>query len=456
LVVAGFILMMGTSTEMMAQLKPEVRVGQTPGYYSAQYLERGVAVPPLPANPFPEMKVYPLGKGDFVYDDLGFDYERHREETRLEAELNGMFQDAVAAPLALSYGPNDHWLTIHDVGLDPVLGWVAHLTIHKPLNDTHLSHDLVYTTSLNAPIQWKFLMRSASTEVTARWMCSERCFFALTPTRSGKLAVSTQKTALELARRLVPPSVEVQNATFTGTNVARGKFANGNECGLPIDSGVILSSGPISAAPGPNDDDGSIAAGPTLTGPANLYPTLGDADLSALLGGGKTVDAAVLEFDVRSASAFVLTFQYVYASEEYPEWISQYNDPMAIFVNGTAPANNLAVLPGTSLPVSVSSINGGCVEKFTPAANPVYYADNHDGGNPYATYHALDPYAVLAPVFNVQYDGMTVLLKAQTTIPANVTRHVKIAIADYAGDNEDHCWSSTVFLKAWSPEPCQP
>jgi hypothetical protein len=45
---------------------------------------------------------------------------------------------------------------------------------------------------------------------------------------------------------------------------------------------------------------------------------------------------------------------------------------------------------------------------------------------------------------------MTILLTAQAFISANVTNHVKIAIADYSDDRVD----SAVFIKAWSPSQC--
>ncbi|MGH7990208.1 MAG: choice-of-anchor L domain-containing protein [Limisphaerales bacterium] len=48
--------------------------------------------------------------------------------------------------------------------------------------------------------------------------------------------------------------------------------------------------------------------------------------------------------------------------------------------------------------------------------------------------------------YNIQYDGTTVLLTAQTFISANVTNHVKIAIADYSDDKLD----SAVFIKSQS------
>lgn len=150
----------------------------------------------------------------------------------------------------------------------------------------------------------------------------------------------------------------------------------------------------------------------------------------------------------------MLQFQYIFASEEYPEFISHFNDPMAIFVStnrvGTnwinSITNDFALVPGTTnVPVSVNSINGGCVSDaygdYDSPTNAQYYVDNHD-----PNYSAVPPYAVAAPAFNIQYDGMTVLLTAQAPISANMTNHVKIAIADYGDANYD----SAVFLKAWS------
>lgn len=61
-------------------------------------------------------------------------------------------------------------------------------------------------------------------------------------------------------------------------------------------------------------------------------------------------------------------------------------------------------------------------------------------------------------MFNVQYDGMTILLKTDTPIPANVTVHVKIAIADFAetddGQDNDRFYDSAILLQAWSPDQC--
>ena len=80
--------------------------------------------------------------------------------------------------------------------------------------------------------------------------------------------------------------------------------------------------------------------------------------------------------------AALLTFQYVFASEEYNEYANtRYNDTFAFFVNGT----NCATVPGTvpPKPVSINTINGG--NPFgTNAQNPAFYRNNDlsDGGVP--------------------------------------------------------------------------
>jgi hypothetical protein len=255
--------------------------------------------------------------------------------------------------------------------------------------------------------------------------------------------------------------VMVMNATYTGAQVAKGIFGNGSGVGLPtgapglpIDAGVILANGPITNAIGPNDDNGGGAARNSLS---NLGQP-GDVDLNNLVGDSGTEDAAVLEFDIVATNSFTLRFQYIYASEEYPEWIGSYNDPMAIFVStnfdGTnwvnSITNDIALVPGTTnVPVSVRTINGGCVSdyygNYDSPTNVQYYVDNDD------PYYSAATNAAASPVYNLQYDGFTTLLTAQVVISANVTNHVKIAIADDANYVGDADYDSAVFIKAQTP-----
>jgi hypothetical protein len=239
-------------------------------------------------------------------------------------------------------------------------------------------------------------------------------------------------TAQELAEWIVGPGFTVSNATYTGASVAKGTFGNGFSANFPIDRGVILSTGDIALAKGPNDKS-------DIT---KNNQNAGDADLNSLVSGLQTRDAAILEFDITSATATTVEIEYIFASEEYPEWIQQYNDIMAIFIDG----GNVALVPGTSLPIAVNTINGGHdAAPPVSASNPQFYVDNSD-----PSHSALPPYAASAPVYNIQYDGTTVAL---TTTPfsvyANTTYRIKIAIADAS----DYEWDSAVFIKAHVPCP---
>lgn len=254
-----------------------------------------------------------------------------------------------------------------------------------------------------------------------------------------RLWVSTNATPTELAQLLMPPGVIVTNATNIGAQVALGLFTNGFAVGLPIEGGVILSSGDIALAIGPNNQSDAGLNNNAVN----------DTDLDSLVGTGIVANAAVLEFDIISSNSFLLQFKYIFASEEYPEYINTtngYSDPMAIFVstnyNGTNwvinTTNNIALVPGTSTAVTVNSINGGGTNisnVYVPPANPQYYVDNGDPN-----------YSTKTPIFNLQYDGTTVLLTAQIQVSANVTNHIKIAIEDFG----DAILDSALFLKAWS------
>ena len=92
---------------------------------------------------------------------------------------------------------------------------------------------------------------------------------------------------------------------------------------IGFDSGVILSSGCVANVVGPNSiDDVTCENG-----------TPGDADLDALAA-FPTFDAAVLELDFVPTSDAVV-FQYVFASDEYNEYVNtEFNDVFAFLING--------------------------------------------------------------------------------------------------------------------------
>jgi Big-like domain-containing protein len=250
-------------------------------------------------------------------------------------------------------------------------------------------------------------------------------FLALVPAgpalATPGLTVQDQTTAgvtpTSLAQSLAGAGVTISNVTYAGTTRSSGQFQGGTTI-IGFDSGVILSSGFSTDVIGPNNNDGL----------SRQNGTGGDADLTAL-SGFQTFDRTVLEFDL-VPQASTLTFQYVFASEEYNEYANtQFNDVFAFFVNGT----NCATVPGTvpPQPVSINTINGGNPLGTNPK-NPLLYRNNDlsDGGG----------------LIDTQADGLTVVLTCTAAVNPGVTNHIKLAIAD----GSDQILDSYVFLKAGS------
>jgi len=182
-----------------------------------------------------------------------------------------------------------------------------------------------------------------------------------------------------------------------------------------MESGIILTSGDATLAEGPNTSDGA--------GSANGYA--GDALLDALIPGYTTYDATLLTFDFISSGGD-LFFNYVFASDEYNEYVnSDFNDVFAFFVDGV----NIALVPGTTDPVSVNNVNGGN-PLGTGASNSAYYNNNDlsDGG----------------PFYDLEYDGFTDVFIAQALGLSAGTHTMMLAIAD-AGDS---ILDSGVFIQA--------
>lgn len=248
----------------------------------------------------------------------------------------------------------------------------------------------------------------------------------------AQLVVDNTITVTDLVQNvLLGGGVTVSNVTFNGqpgnqAYVQIGSFdATGAQVGMP--QGVILASGDVNVAMGPNDDSGN-------TLPMGGLNTPGDADLDSVSASG-TNDAAVLEFDF-IPSGDSLSFNYVFASEEYLEFVNAgFNDVFGFFLSGPGingpfsnNAENIALIPGTAVPVSIDNVN--------PGSFPQYYVDNGDG---FTTPYSTDPQYV-------QFDGLTAVLAARALVQCGQVYHLKIAIAD-AGDA---ILDSGVFLEGGS------
>lgn len=226
---------------------------------------------------------------------------------------------------------------------------------------------------------------------------------------------------------LLGQNVTATNITYNYVTVpaagiptnAMGFFHTQNWLGgtpFAIDSGIIMTTGTITNALGPNQVTGQGTAN-------NLIDD--DPDLNAI-SGVQTRDGSILEFDFVPISD-TIKFNYFFGSEEYPEFVGGgVNDAFGFFLSGPGISGpfsnssiNIALIPNTTIPVSINTVNGG--------ANSAFYVDNTGGQN-------------------MEYDGFTTILEARSVVTPCQTYHIKLAIAD----GGDRILDSGVFLEAKS------
>jgi hypothetical protein len=238
--------------------------------------------------------------------------------------------------------------------------------------------------------------------------------------RTDTLHVSSNITPEELVQQvLIGGGVFTSNITYTGADVSRGEFWGGPG-NLGISDGVLLTSGDVTVAPGPNNSTGAGAN-------VNTY---GDPDLIKIAG-THIYDACVLEFDFVPQSSLV-SFRYVFASEEYHEYVNQFNDAFGFFISGPGLSGpysnnsmNIALIPLSFTPVSINTVNNG-PSNTGPCTNCQYFVNNNQNFT--------------------QYDAFTTVLTAWANVIPCETYHIKLAI----GDGSDHAYDSGVFLEAGS------
>jgi len=219
---------------------------------------------------------------------------------------------------------------------------------------------------------------------------------------------------------------DVQGVTFSGQGGQIGTFSNGIT-NVGFATGVVMATGDISVCPGPNDQDNASA------GYGSGTP---DPDLSLLANGGGIFDMAKIEFDFTPTQT-PLSFEYVFASEEYCEYVgTQFNDVFGFFISGPGfPGNqNIAVLTGGT-PVTINNVNH-------INNSSVYVHNTGPGGNNCGTI----PPSNKPAVNELQFDGYTRRMVALAPVIPCQTYHIELKV----GDVGDGIFDSAVFLKAGS------
>ena len=230
------------------------------------------------------------------------------------------------------------------------------------------------------------------------------------------MTVDTAINPLTLNSFLTGFGMSISNLVVTCDPASIGTFiSNGSNVGMT--DGLALSSGHVMDIPGPNDQPGTSSA----------MGTPGDIDLGSI-SGISTFDACIVEFDCVPQYNSLL-FNFVFGSEEYLEFTgTPFNDVFAIFISGPGftGQQNIALIPGTSTPVSINNVND--------VNNSAFYIDNGNGASPPQN---TDPMVV-------QYDGFTTNIIGEAFVQANSTYHLKFAVAD----GSDQVFDSGVMIEA--------
>ncbi len=223
-------------------------------------------------------------------------------------------------------------------------------------------------------------------------------------------------------------SLDVTRVRYKGSKDAIGRFSNDVDSTYFFQRGIVLTTGRLEDVGGPNNTNNSgIGVGERGWG------------LLGRMARNLSMDAAILSFEFETAGDSI-EFDFVFASEEYPEFVDRgVNDVFAFFLTDLESQErvNIALIPGTLDPITIDNVN--------QKRNHRYYQPNRywDPTQMEFWQRNLD----LATLSNlIQFDGMTVPLKARSNVTPGKRYRLEIAISDI-GDN---LYDSAVFLKGGS------
>lgn len=242
----------------------------------------------------------------------------------------------------------------------------------------------------------------------------------------GQITLTDNQSANQLVQRILGSGITVSNPTLNCTGIANATFTTGTT-NLGLTGGIVLTTGrAVTLSPTQIGINGSSTSSPNNV---NFVNTV-DPDIQTLKPGFAQRDLCRLEFDF-VPKGDTLSLNYVFASEEYSVGnCSQYSDIFGVFISGPGITGNknITLVPNTSVPVSINSIN--------------------DGTNLNSTCTSLHPNAPFTALYtansstSISYNGFTKVMTATSAVTPFASYHVKIAIVDISDSFND----SGVFI----------
>ena len=264
------------------------------------------------------------------------------------------------------------------------------------------------------------------------------CFLSMIFSNYAEAQYITVDNSTYSEQQLVEKFIGVKNSscvTISGVTVSGGKLGSGDSSYgyfsygnlLGMNEGLVLSTGSVLLAPGPKKRNvQSVTASDWI----------GDSDLAVAIGKpmSELSNATILEFDFTSSLSNKVSFRYKFLSEEYHPGNYSYSDAFAFLIKksgSTDSYSNIALVPGTSEPVSATTINDSINKK-------------HFEG--FIGFKSLSDSTIISPT---NFNGQTKVLTAVADIEAGTQYHIKLVIADQ-GKNANSQYDSAVFLEAGS------
>ncbi len=212
-----------------------------------------------------------------------------------------------------------------------------------------------------------------------------------------EIPIDRNASAVQMAQEIFGDGVTVVSASYTGDRDSSGIYSDGDSISpgvTPGDTGVMLSTGDLRSFTNNSWWQSNLSSNTTSSssGPNNV------AEFNAAAG-TNTYDAAYLDVDF-IPTGDVMTMQFVFASEEYPEYASgAYQDFVGVWINGTQ----------VDLEVGDGDIDPG---NLNAGSNGNLFIDN------------------TADQFNTEMDGFTVTMTLTIPVNSGELNSIRIGIAD--------------------------
>ena len=232
---------------------------------------------------------------------------------------------------------------------------------------------------------------------------------------------------------------DISNVTWQAGNI-NGNFGigyfNGNNSNFPFQEGIIIRNGNAELS------EGKFNSGTIVT--SSAASSTGDAQLQAISNAngnfGTLQDVSYIQFDFVPLST-TMSFDFLFAANEYGTFQCAYSDVFGFILtdltDGVPTALNIAVIPSTTIPISVTNIRNNLYNSGCPSANVAYFGQ-YNPANPANS--------------AINMMGQTVVMTASATVQAGNSYRIKLAVGDY----QDTAFDSAVFLEAGSFDIGQP